>query len=127
MFIYLTLYIGPLSLLVHVELHHYVKLLCSLLYFPGGSEIRNLHAVEETQETQFRSLGQEAPLEEKMGCHFQYSCWEKSHGQRSLAGYSPRHCKESDRTEPLGRHAASPRPFFFYMNTYSIHCPLRGT
>ena len=35
--------------------------------------------MQETQETQFRSLGQEDPLEEKMGCHFQYSCWEKSH------------------------------------------------
>ena len=29
----------------------------------------------------------------------QYSCLEKSHGQRSLAGYSPWSCKESDMTE----------------------------
>ena len=29
----------------------------------------------------------------------QYSCLEKSHGQRSPAGYSPWSCKESDMTE----------------------------
>ena len=29
----------------------------------------------------------------------QYSCLEKSHGQRSLAGYSPQGCKESDMTK----------------------------
>ena len=29
----------------------------------------------------------------------QYSCQGKSHGQRSLAGYSPQGCKESDMTE----------------------------
>ena len=31
----------------------------------------------------------------------QYSCPENSHGQRSLAGYSPWGCKESDKTEWL--------------------------
>ena len=30
---------------------------------------------------------------------FQYSCLEECHVQRSLAGYSPQHCKESDITE----------------------------
>ena len=29
----------------------------------------------------------------------------KSHGQRRLAGYSPRHCKESDMSEGLGVRA----------------------
>ena len=29
----------------------------------------------------------------------QYSCLENPHGQRSLEGYSPKHCKESDMTE----------------------------
>ena len=29
----------------------------------------------------------------------QYSCLENPHGQRSLAGYSPWGCKESDMTE----------------------------
>ena len=31
----------------------------------------------------------------------QYTCLENSHGQRSLAGYSPSGCKESDTTEWL--------------------------
>ena len=43
--------------------------LCSLLFFPRGSAIRNLAAMQETQETQFRSLGQEDPLEEEMATH----------------------------------------------------------
>ena len=30
----------------------------------------------------------------------------KSHGQRSMVGYSPRGCKESDTTERLHRHSA---------------------
>ena len=32
---------------------------------------------------------------------FQYSCLENPHGQRSLVGYSPWGCKESDMTEQL--------------------------
>ena len=35
------------------------------------------------------------------GNTFQYSCLENFHGQRSLAGYSPRRHKESDTTECL--------------------------
>ena len=37
---------------------------------------------------------------------FQYSCLENPHGQRSLAGYSPGGCKESDMTERLSTHKA---------------------
>ena len=33
------------------------------------------------------------------GNPLQYSCMENSHGQRSLMGYSPWGCKESDTTE----------------------------
>ena len=35
------------------------------------------------------------------GSSLQYSCLENPHGQRSLAGYSPWGCKESDMTERL--------------------------
>ena len=42
-----------------------------------------------------RSLG------ERHGNPLQYSCLENSHGQRSLAGYSPWGRKESDTTERL--------------------------
>ena len=38
------------------------------------------------------------------GHPLQYSCLEKSHGQRSLAGYSPWGHKESDRTEGLSTY-----------------------
>ena len=38
------------------------------------------------------------------GNPLQYSCLENTHGQRSLAGYSPWGCKESDTTEQLNKH-----------------------
>ena len=40
------------------------------------------------KETQVRSLGQEDPLEKEMATHSSILAGE-SHGQRSLAGYSP--------------------------------------
>ena len=40
----------------------------------------------------------------------QYSCLENPHGQRSLAGYSPWGCTESDRAKQLSMHALSPHP-----------------
>ena len=52
------------------------------------------------QETWVRSLGQEDPLEKEMATHFSMLAW-KSHGQRSLVGYSPGGRKESDTTEQL--------------------------
>ena len=60
--------------------------------------VKNLPAVQEMQEAWVQSLGWEYPLEEE---------WQptpvflpgKSHGQRSLGGYSPWGRKESDTTE----------------------------
>ena len=49
--------------------------------------VKNLPGMQETQETGVWSLGQEDRLEEEMVTHF--SILKKSHGQRSLAGYSP--------------------------------------
>ena len=56
--------------------------------------VKNLPAMQATQETRVRSLGWEGLLEEGTwtewnGSAFQYSCLENPHGQRSLAGYSP--------------------------------------
>ena len=34
--------------------------------FPHGSEVKNLPAMQETQETRVQSLGQEDPLEKEM-------------------------------------------------------------
>ena len=55
------------------------------------------------QETQVQSLGQEDPLEKGMATHSSILAWE-SHGQRSLAGYSPYGHKESDMTERRSAH-----------------------
>ena len=56
--------------------------------FPSGSVVKNPPAVQETQETRARSLGWEDPWRR---------AWQptpvflpgESHGQRSVAGYSP--------------------------------------
>ena len=52
----------------------------------------------ETQELLVQPLGLEDPLEEEMATHSRILAG-KSHGQRSLAGYSPWGCKELDMTE----------------------------
>ena len=52
------------------------------------------------QETQLQSLGQEDPLENEMTTHPVFLPG-KSHGQRSLVGYSPWDRKESDVTTQL--------------------------
>ena len=57
------------------------------------------------QETWVWSLGWEDPLEE--GNPLQYSSLEKSHGQRSLAGYTSWGRKESDTTEAAKRSTAT--------------------
>ena len=43
---------------------------------PSGSVVKNLHAVQETQETQVWSLGREEPLEEKMATHSNILAWK---------------------------------------------------
>ena len=53
--------------------------------------------MQETQETQVQSLGQEDPIGEGNGNRLQY-CLKKSHGQQSLVGYSSKGHKESNVT-----------------------------
>ena len=65
--------------------------------FPGDSDIKNLPAMPETP---VQSLGREDPLEKEMATHSVFLPG-KSHGPRSLAGYSPRGHKESDTTSRL--------------------------
>ena len=60
--------------------------------FPDGSNSKESSSM---QETRVQFLGQEDPLEKGI----QHSCLEKSLGQRSLEGYSPRGCKELDTPE----------------------------
>ena len=63
---------------------------------PGGASGKESACQRGRQK---RSLGEQDPLEEEMATHSSILAG-KSHGQRSLAGYSPRGCKESDSTEP---------------------------
>ena len=51
--------------------------------------------MEEIQEIQVQSLGQEDPREEEMATHSDNLC----HGQRSLMGYSPLGHKDLDMTQ----------------------------
>ena len=41
----------------------------ALTGFSSDSRVKNMPAIQETQETQFRSLGQEDPLEKGMATH----------------------------------------------------------
>ena len=59
-----------------------------VLGFPCGSAVKNPPAVQEMQETFVGSLGWENSLEEGMETHSNILAW-RSHGQGSLAGYSP--------------------------------------
>ena len=56
--------------------------------------------VQETQETRVRSLSLEDLLEEEMAPHSSILP-VKYYGERSLAGYIPWSCKESDMTEHI--------------------------
>ena len=51
-----------------------------------------------------QSLGQEGPLEEEMVTHSSILAWIIPWEQRSLVGYSPWGCKESDMAEQLSMH-----------------------
>ena len=67
--------------------------------FPGGPVVKNPPVM---QETWVQCLGQNDSLEEEMATHP-----GKSHGQRSLAGYSPWGRKELDITEWACTHSES--------------------
>ena len=59
--------------------------------------------MQETQEMLVRSLDQEDPLRRKWQ-PTPVSLHGESNGPRSLAGYSPQGCQESDTTEQLTEH-----------------------
>ena len=50
--------------------------------------VKNLPAMQEPKEMQVQSLGQEDPLEKDLATTLVFLPG-KSHGQRSLVGYSP--------------------------------------
>ena len=81
-----------------------------------AQRVKNPSAMQETQEMWVRSLGWEDPWKRK---------WQptpvflpgESHGQRRLAGFSPRGCKESDTTERLHFH--------FSLSCLNLNCSHR--
>ena len=91
----------PISIIwTSLELH---------LGFPGGTVVKNPHDNVGDVETWVQSLGWEDPWCRKWQ-HTSVFLPGKSHGQRSLADYSPWSHKESDMTERLStaEHRASP-------------------
>ena len=73
-------------------------------FFPGGTVVKNPSA-SEGDETDAGSIpGSRRSPREGNGNPLQYSCLERSHGWRSLAGYSPLGHKESDTAERLNTH-----------------------
>ena len=64
--------------------------------FPGGSDHKESAC---NAGDQVQSLGWKDPLEKGMATYSSILAWRIT--WRSLAGYSPRSCKESDMTEQL--------------------------
>ena len=62
--------------------------------------VKNLPEMQEMQEIQFQSLGQEDPLEKEIATHSSILAW-RIPWTESLSGYSPKNCKQSDMTEQL--------------------------
>ena len=69
--------------------------------------VKSLPAV---QETPVQFLGREDPLEEGMATHSGILILENPCGQRSLAGYDPWGCKESDTNKRRTLHLVTSTP-----------------
>ena len=96
----------------------------AFLGFPGGSEGK-VSTYNAGDLGSILELGR-SPA----GGHgntLQYSCLENSHGQRSLAGYSPRGQKESDITERLSaaQHTGRKEGFPRWLRNKESTCPCR--
>ena len=87
-----------------VGLDTYIRICIPHYGFPGGSVLKSWPG---KQATWVQSLDQEDPLEKEMAIF-----WSgKSHGQRSLAGYSTWGRKESDTIEQLKSSNSSIPPY----------------
>ena len=83
--------------------------------FTSGTVVKNPPAMSEMR---VRSLGQEDPLMKEMATHS--SLPGESHGQRSLAGYSPCGHKASDTTEQLSTGSAVQLYIIQVSNKYDV-------
>ena len=82
---------------------------------------QRLKRLPPMQETEVQSLGGEDPLKKEMVTHSSILAGE-SHGRRSLVGYSPQGCKESDTTERLQFHFS---PFLWNSSFWNSTTPLK--
>ena len=80
-----------------------------------AQRLKNLPAVQETQETRVWSLDREDSLEEEMAPILLFLP-QKFHGQRILAGYNLRSPKVLDTTEWLSRKGRGTRDQFDNIN-----------
>ena len=97
MFTYFLKHIPSISVYVYTHMLLLKDIIGCFRAFLVAQMVKNLSAM---QETQVQSLGWEDPLEEEMETTLVFLPW-KSHGRRSLVGYSPWGHKESDMTERL--------------------------
>ena len=77
-----------------------------LLGFPGGLTVKNLPAVQETEETQVGSLGGEDPLQEGMATHSSLLAWgiswtQEPGGFRTVADWDNGLASQHANTLPL--------------------------
>ena len=86
----------------------------NLLPFWASLVAHRLKRWPAMRETWVRSLGQEDPLETEMATHSSILAW-RIPWTRSLVGYSPQGCKESDTTEQLLFH------FHFSLSLHLVH------
>ena len=83
---------------------------------PMAQQVKNLSAMQETQEMWVQSLGLEDPLEKEMATHSSVVAWEIPW---SLAAYSPWSHKESDKTEMTEHIEFITILFLFYVLAFS--------
>ena len=96
--------IAAVSIPVQISvLRVFSSLLGLLVHIPSSSAVKNPSAVPQTQETRMHLWDGEIPWRRKWQLTPVFLPGEL-HGQRSLAGYSPWYCKESDTTEWLNTH-----------------------
>ena len=74
----------------------------SIIQASQVSQWERIHLpMQETQETQVQSPGQEAALEKEMATPFSILAWKTPWTEEPGRLYSPWGCKESDTTERL--------------------------
>ena len=77
----------------------------SIIQASQVSQWERIHLpMQETQETQVQSPGQEAALEKEMATPFSILAWKTPWTEEPGRLYSPWGCKESDTTERLSIH-----------------------